>query len=596
MRWLLLIFALLLPLEALRASDYEDALEAYRADRLKDSARILKGIVKKNPKESKAWLLLGASYYQNQELKKAKKAFEEGDVEDLTKDTAYAWGSTYLAAEEFKKAIKGFRLAAKQKDANRSYARYYLGVCYYELGQLSRARRHFEQVKVEGLPSALRSRRESYLAEIKKRQDVLLSPFLAQPVIGRDDGDIRGDGKGKGKDSVDGDGSLKEAANGALSVRFRPSASLVQAATSLENVGGGKDSGEVLAYRFGAGLQMGQGGNAATSGSLDLTLGKVGYSADLNQTQLVTLEGSTGNFISQVSSSQKEDAAYVSARPKLSFRVASAFGMEIGAQYNSYLPNSKTTNAWGQSQVDLALRSDAALNLGLDVSLQQPFDESLHKKANDMVVKAEIGKTFGDVTFRLGGQHWETNNPKFLSLDRFRYYYADPGIIYRVGFASENTAEAGLSFSLDETTLSLRFSNTQREAPNGELPNRLNTLDPIDLTAKTVQRLQTSLSIPFWDSFTLVGSGASNSLAGYRYSEIDAVTGDPIKDFETTAQQTFYAAAVVVSFADWIRVNASYSNTLNKYSGEGSNEPEFLRRNPDVVEDSSIIIELAKSF
>lgn len=593
MRSLLLIVALLLPSSVLRAGDYEDAVEAYRDSRLKDAVRLLKPLVKKDPDNGKAWALLGAAYYQNQELKKARKAFEEADVDDLSRDTSFAWGSTYLDFDEYKKAAKGFRHALKHKGPFRSYSRYYLGVCYYELGQYSRARRQFEQAKAEALPAHIRLRRESYLADIKKRQDVLLSAFVGQGTINGNESAPLGEDTSSDGEGVAASAGVKDEV---FSLRFRPSASLIQVATSADNNNAGKDSGEVIAQRIGAGLQMGQSGGRASVGSMDFTVGTVGYSADLNQTQLVTLAGTTGNFTSQVSTSRKENSAYVSVKPKIGFRLGTALSTEVAASYVSYLPNSKTKNAWGQSQVDIGLHSDSALSLGLDFSLQQPFDETQHKKSDDMLARLELAKNSGDFNFRLAGQLWQASNPDFVNVDRFRFVFADPSIRYRVGFERETQTEAGISYSIDENTLSLRFVNSEREAPAGRGISRLDSLDPIELTAESLQKLQLGLSIPFWDSFTLQASASFNTLGTYRYSERDAATGDLIKDYEADVQQTVYALSAVISFADWIRILTSYANTFNTYSGEKVSDPEFLRRNPDVVEDSSIIFELSKSF
>jgi len=611
--WISLLLTAGLPL-ALASSEpsYESALNDYRANRIRESARTLKAILLKDPRQKESAMLLATIYYQNHKLKKAYYLFEKGDASLLNHDNAFAWGSTYLESNEDKKAALGFRYIIKNKAPFRPFATYYLGVIAYKAGQWQKARKYFQKVNPEDLTVALRVNRRRYLADIKKQQDKMLEaiiggmsksgqdlaapqPPVATPMPPKDSG---------------ADEELMAPKANALQVEraedqkgwrhnFKPSIMLAQQNQLSDNHGLNHDNVNLFAHREGlSGLvNYSEERRSGLMGGLAYSFGDIGYSAQLEQVQYFTLEETSGVFTSQARSNQDESSAFISLQPQLSLYVNESSRFELNVGVQAYFPEYDSLQVWGQGSQQLGFRyEDAETELGLELTALQAFDEKQKKDAIDLAGRADAERQFGDVRLNLEAYGWQTDHAKFLSANRFRLVLADPELRYRTGFVSELGASGSLLFNVfSETTLQLRVEALEREPLKGVRLNRLRSIDSVESVAYGANKSLVSLNIPLGDSASITGSAAYHLLTDYHYSELDT-SGIPLQEFVTDVEQIIYQAGAIISFAEWIRLSGNYTVTANNFVAKSANEREFRRSNPDYTVDADFYLELAKSF
>lgn len=611
--WMTLVLTAGLPsLHADNEVSYESALNDFRANRIRESARALKAVLLKDPRNREAAMLLGTIYYQNHKLKKAYYLFEKGDASLLNADNAFAWGSTYLEFDEDKKAALGFRYIIKNKAPFRPFATYYLGVIAYKAAQWQKARKYFQKVNPEDLTVSLRVNRRRYLADIKKQQDKLLESIIGG--ASQSGQDLSGPQVPVAtpmppKDSGTEEDLAAPLAN-ALQVEredpkgwrhsFRPSVMLAQQTQLADNHGLNHDNVNLFAHREGiSGLLNYDSGRKSGGlvGGVSYSLGDIGYAAQLEEVKYFTLEDTSGVFLSQARSEQNETSGFVSLEPSLGVYISENLRLDLTVGVRGYFPEYDYQQAWGQSSQELGLRYEGAdTELGLELTALQPFDEQQKKEALDLAGRADVEQQFGDLRLTFQAYGWQTDHASFLSPNRFRLILADPTLRYRTGFVSEVGAAASLLLNVfSETTIQLRLEGLEREPLNSARLNRLRSVDSVESVAYGAGKSLVSLNIPLGDSASITGSAAYHLLTDYHYTELDT-TGLPVQDYVTDVEQIIYQAGAVISFAEWIRLSGSYTVTSNNYVAKGANDREFRRRNPDYTVDADFYLELAKTF
>ncbi|MDQ3232193.1 MAG: hypothetical protein M3Q07_10265, partial [Pseudobdellovibrionaceae bacterium] len=532
----------------------------------------------------------------------------------LNQDNAFAWGATYLEFDEDKKAALGFRYILKNKAPFRPYATYYLGVIAYKAGQWQRARKFFQKVNPEDLTVALRVNRRRYLADIKRQQDKMLEtiiggvsksgqdlaapqPPVATPMPPKDSGP---------------DEDLTAPKANALQVEsvedpkgsrhsFKPSLMLTQQNQLSDNHGLNHDNVNLFAHREGVSGMVNSGDERRSSGGLvgglEYSLGDIGFSAQLEEVQYFTLEQTSGVFTSQARTNQNESSGFVRLQPYLNWYVTETMRFELNVGVSSYFPDYDYLQAWGQVSQQLGARyENAELEIGLELTALQSFDEKQDKEAIDLGGRADVERQFGDVRWNVQAYGWQTDHARFQSSNRFRLVLADPDLRYRTGFVNELGATSSLLFNIfSETTLQLRLEALQREALQGANLNRLRSIDSVESVAYGAGKSLVSLNIPLGDSASITGSAAYHLLTGYHYTDFDT-TGLALQDYVTDVEQTIYQAGGVISFAEWIRLSGTYTITSNNFVAGSATSREFRRRNPDYTVDADFYLELAKSF
>lgn len=571
--------------------DYQAAVEHMRAGRFTEAGKILKTMTKDDTQKNKASLLIATIYYQTKKLKKAKKYFERVEDPVLSQDTAYAYGATYLEFEDYSKALKGLKANLLLKGPNRDLTRFKIGVCYYKRAQYSRAERYFEATRPKTLPKTQRLERQRYLAEIRQRHDELLSGF------GMMDSDVRS----LNALPADFDGASNEddwsnvQTPSSWGIRWKPGAMLKQESNQSLNRAHGRDSSDLIVHRVGTKAYAGGDPNGKTFGSLEFGAGFAGYDVKTEQSRSFILPGISGEFLSEERQQSSEENGFVTFQPLLNIDVSPTVHAEIGAAYSAMLPHMKVSRSWGQSEVFTRVRAEGKeFDGGIEVALQQPFEESLHILSNDRLVKGDINQRLGDMSLRLNIQDWRSDNSKFKAFNRNRMMLLDSRFKYHLGFDSESKLGVSGAFTFGEIGIRASYDFSTRQSKDG-----LERFDPVDdpeTVAKEANKRMFAVSFPIWDAINITAAAGTQNLSGYTFRIRDAATSVVSKEYSTAVKQTLLQLGMQVSLVDWIKIRLNYAIEKNSYLSREANDDAFQSANPRANENSVMHVELSKSF
>ncbi len=621
-RMILLLFLCVLSESKVFAADeretqasYSDALQSMKLQKYKEASRQLKAILQKDPKDKEALLLLGTVYYQNHSFRKARAYFERSDASALSSETAFAWGSVYFHFEDYKKAAQGYRYVVKSKAPFRSFSIYYLGVCYYKMGQWSRARRFFQSVDPGDLPQFMQNNRKAYLAEIRQKQDRLLANVLGsnptqslrQPSVVEQFEATLAKEKEREKDANL--MSEEEFETPRIDIRipdrletpkgfvssWRPSLQLMQESSSLDNFNLNQDSVTLVAHREAVETTMGYNQNSWNT-YLRLQAGSQSYDATIQESQFFQLEQTTGIFASESDRRQKLDSSFGHLEVAGSSNLGQYFRLELSAGYLALLPRYDSKLMWGDASAQAQLSFTASeFEANLQLEAHMPFDQADNKSTQDFVVHTEAEKVLGDFRLGLTAFQWMTQDETYVSRDRYRYALLDPELRYRVGYLSELGGSGSLSYNWGESTLSLKGSATQRTSKDGKAIARLSRLDEIESVALGLTQVSFTAQFPLWDSFSLSGSGAVQQLTSYLYNDYDE-SGNLLKSYESDVQQSLFQIGISMPLTNWLTFSGRYHLTSQEYSGADVADKEFRRRNPDLTQASLLLLDVGQTF
>jgi Tfp pilus assembly protein PilF len=142
---LVLLFLVMPAGQALPEENIDSALKSFNAEEYDEAVDILQEITKKEPSNTKAWILLGNSYLKLEKNKKAIKSYEKAIQIDAKNEWAFlGLGHAYSAMREHSNAIAAYKYAIEINPKN-AEAHYGLGVSYDRTVSLSYA---FEQYKI----------------------------------------------------------------------------------------------------------------------------------------------------------------------------------------------------------------------------------------------------------------------------------------------------------------------------------------------------------------------------------------------------------------------------------------------------------------
>ncbi|MCX6131284.1 MAG: hypothetical protein NTX25_19765, partial [Proteobacteria bacterium] len=171
----------------------------------------------------------------------------------------------------------------------------------------------------------------------------------------------------------------------------------------------------------------------------------------------------------------------------------------------------------------------------------------------------------------------------------------DQQIRFRMGYKSEVGASSKLIFNFFDSSLDLRLEAYQRALEGENRIRRASGTENIDTAATAAQKSQLTLTLPLWDSASIVGSAAYNQYKKYNFAVLNE-DGTILQDYLTDVKQVVFQGGGTISFADWIRLVGTYAVSDNTYLEQSSKDEEFRRRNPDNVVDSTIYMEIGKTF
>lgn len=571
--------------------DYRKATDLAKAGKLKESFQVLKKLAKDETEKPRAYLLIGSLYFQKKKYKRAKRYFDEtGDDVLLTKDTAFAYGATYLEYEDLSRALKGLRLALKLKAGNLNQIRYKLGVTYFKLGLYSRAERYLEQINPKTLTTGLRLERQRYLLDIRARHDEFMTSYTGQ------ESEVRSvSSSPRAFDSMGGENDWSVAKEKEWGIRWKPGFMLHQESNQNLNKGNGRDTSEVLAHRVGTRAYAGGNSSQKSFGSLEFGAGFTGFEVKNEQSRSFEIPEATGEFLSQVNSQRSEENVFVNFQPLMNVELNSALRAEVGGNVSAYLPHSKVSQGWGQSEGFARIRGEAGdLDGGAELAIQQPFDTGAHKTTVDWLAKGDINQRLGEMNLRMNAQHWKAGDDTFREFNRERMTLVDSRYKYHVGFQSETKVAFTGSLNLGEVGLRASYEFTSRSA--GVMPDRLSLSDDPETVARQANKRMFVAAIPLFDTISLSAGFGSQNLSGYTFRLRDDVTGAVLREYTSDVDQTLIQFGCAVSLVDWVKVKLTFSEGRNTYKSSTTKDASFETQNPRASENSIMHIELSKSF
>jgi tetratricopeptide (TPR) repeat protein len=573
-------------------AEYKKALGFQKEGKLKDAFQVLKSLSKDETEKARAYLFIGSLYHQKKKYKKAKLYFDEaGDDIVLEKETAFAYGATYLEYEDLTKALVGLKAAAKFKSASPTAIRYKLGVTYFKLGQYSRAELYFEKIDPNALSTGLRLERQRYLLEIRARHDELRTSFTGQESEVRT---VVASPRAFDNESSNNDWSAiaKEKEWG---IRWRPGAMLHQESSQNLNRGNGRDASELLSHRVGTSAYAGGNASAKAFGSLEFGFGFTGFEVQKEHSRSFRIAGADGEFLSRTTSERAEEHGYFNFQPMLNLELSPAMRAEVGAGLNAYLPHFQMDQGWGQTEALVRLRAEGKdREGGIEVALQQPFDSREHETSDDVLVKGDYSERFGEVGVRVGAQHWVAGNDKFTAFSRERMSLVDNRFKYHLGFQTESKASVSASLNLGDLGLRATYEYTTRKSATGV--ERLSVNDDPELTSQEAHKRLLAAAFPLWDTVSLSAAIGMQSLKGYTFRLRDESTGAVLREYESDINQQILQLGCVVALVDWVKVRLTFAQGRNSYIGGTARDEIFELQNPRASENSLMHIELSKSF
>lgn len=580
------------PSEVNASQTYNRALELRKAKKLKEAFQLLKVLAKDEAEKARAYLLIGTMYHQARKYKKAKRFFDEaGDEIILTRDTAFAYGATYLEYDDLSRALKGLRAALKLKSGNQNQARYKLAVSYFKLGQYYRAESYFERVNPKSLSTAMRLERQRYLLDIRARQDEFMSSFTGQ------ESEVRTvSSSPRAFDSSVGDSDWTSMAKEEeWGIRWKPLFMLHQESNQSLNKGSGRDASELLSHRFGTRAYTGGNSSMKSFGSLEFGFGLAGFEVQREQSLSFEIPGASGEFLSQKKSERTEENLYLNFQPLMNLELSTAFRGEVGLGVTAFLPHALVAKGWGQSEAFLRIRGESSeFDGGLELAAQKPYDTLAQEQSVDLIVKGDVNQRLGQLSLRLAAQNWHVGNDDFTSFSRERMSLTDARFKYRVGFTSESKISLSGSLSLGDWGLRAIYDYTMRSMPGGI--ERLSALDDPETVAEQADKLMFTAAYPLWDTVSLSAAMGSQDLSNYTFRQRDPVTGAVQREFTSNVSQSLLQFGCAVSLVDWVKVRLTFSKGTNTYASSSTTDEVFEAQNPRANENSIMHIELSKSF
>jgi tetratricopeptide (TPR) repeat protein len=153
-----------------KASEFKEALDAYKAKQYQKSKDILEGVVRENGDDIpvRLKLLLGANYFYLRDVKRAQRVFTKLKGEMPDTHTAFAWGVSFYKKKERKLALKGLKKVSKENPVEYAYASYYLGVIHLGMNNAPAAKFFLNRSDPAFLSNNFRRNRRALLKRVTK--------------------------------------------------------------------------------------------------------------------------------------------------------------------------------------------------------------------------------------------------------------------------------------------------------------------------------------------------------------------------------------------------------------------------------------------
>ena len=137
----------ILPGQASSNEDLEAAEKLFNAQEYKKAVKHLKEVTKKDPSNTRAWVLMGDSYGSWGKHKQAVKAYEKAlELDASQKEALMGMGLSYGNMKKYGEAIVPLKHLVEIEPSN-ALAHFYLGVSYEALRSMNMAWEEYKILK-----------------------------------------------------------------------------------------------------------------------------------------------------------------------------------------------------------------------------------------------------------------------------------------------------------------------------------------------------------------------------------------------------------------------------------------------------------------
>ncbi|SMF22029.1 tetratricopeptide repeat protein [Pseudobacteriovorax antillogorgiicola] len=581
---------------------FRQAQSYYDNQQYRKAGKVLVPLIREFPNRSSALELLALVYFQRGKFSQARDVFDRMNYRELSRDAGYAWGASYYAAKQWKKAVYGFKKVPR-KSPYRPLAAYFLGVSYFRMKRWYPAKKFLLRADDDKLLPIMKRNKARMLVAIKKRRNEELRSIISSSGTG-----VASPGSGPKAMVIqptpppqkfvfqDKAAELTEPESRSLSVKA--DLRLNQLSRTMENHGFVNETLDVIAHResLELGLMSSFGRDQQSTFGLRAKLGYGEVSFDSTASSFITLEQTTGSFIRTEKTSLSE--AYLSGwlEPYLSWSLTPMTHVQISAYIEEHGPQSDDGVVWSNRFADLSFQLNKnALEFTFNLLGGERTDEGLGTQTVETSFGA--GLAWEGEPFNIAADAMITNRVGdiYVSSNPYRWLLSDLGLEAMNGYGELQSfgMRLGLNFGDLETQIRARILN--RNKPNG-IVTRPRQTDFIDTYGTGVDRVEAVLSYPVFEGVSLFGSGGFQAITGY-VDDITLEGSETPNYYEADAEQTNSAFGAIAQPFEWLSLNAKLGFHTTVYRPRNfSLNDAFRQENPDFSTYSSFYLNVFYEF
>ncbi|MFW7377580.1 MAG: tetratricopeptide repeat protein [Oligoflexus sp.] len=598
------------------AEDTADVLlsraeEAYQKDKLNRAGKLLLRLIRQNPDNKQAFLLMAEVYYAKGEFDKAKKSFEKAAPETIEPRFAFAWGAAFYHAGEWKEAIKGF-IRAVEIEGLEDYSHYYLGVSYFQLRNYFRAQQYLSQARSSRLPESLRRNKQQLLLQIRmqKEQD-LRSVISGDQTAGGSTSNSKGISRGTPIPTDQNAGvyrfrSPKEAEQqvkeNLIQFAYTPGLMLHQASSLYENFSFVRNRVDLTGHRESLAIALTSlvenpdYGQNQTIG-LQVFGGNAGYEAKITDERIVRLNETTGGFIQKEVSSINEGHGFFGIEPFFRIPLSPSLTFDAKILHYELLPEYRSKSRWGISQVVAKMHINQGIFTGFgSASFANQFDQIASYEFQDSLFSFGLGVDLQELQIDLSVNYLQTTGSQVIEANPYRYIIADPRMRMPDGYQGFFLIRSHLQLQMPMGNLALNLQRKDRSTFSDQRHSRLYGTDPLELAALSISQVALRYMVPLFTGVSLMAEGFYHLYGDYYFaSSIDELSNGQ-QVLQTGVTQTGYQLGISVTPIDWLRIHANFENHLNQYDQEEGLDQSFKAQNPNFGSTTHFLLEMSKDF
>ena len=329
------------------------------------------------------------------------------------------------------------------------------------------------------------------------------------------------------------------------------------------------------------------------------------YKAKVSDSKLFSIEGISGAFTNKQTVDIDESTLAFLAEPSFFYPFNSALSATVSAIFSVNIPEIDYDSSWGMMGGKLGVSYEKykfSLRLGGSVANLFDYESGMSTLDTEASVKGDL--KFNKARLFSSFRYLMTSDPSFRSKDRYRYFLADPRTRYVDDYVSQMYFDLGASVDFLGAELEGKFSYLSKVPfvkEEGFVVTRDFPIDPISTSSEVIMETSALLTVPLIFESYLYFEGAYNLFYNYTYAYLSEETEESPEEVSPTygvadADQFLYKLGFVFVPVDWFSINISYESRTNTYVGEDVNSREFQQSSPDLAYESTIMVQVAKTF